>query len=84
MLCTPPCAYRSVNRFFYITNDAKTERIPEIAEAVRNVAEASHLDLVDLYQATAGRRELFGPDGLHPNPAGAGVIAEEIWKAVRP
>ncbi len=84
LLCTPPCAYRPVNRFFYITNDAKTERIPEIAEAVRNVAEASGLKVVDLYQATAGRRELFGPDGLHPNPAGAKVIAEEIWKAVRP
>ncbi len=78
LLCTPPCAFRPMNRFFYITNDADLGRIPEIAQAVRNVAEASGLELVDLYQATAGRRELFGPDGLHPNAAGARVIAELI------
>ena len=84
LACTPPCAYRPVNRLFSITNDANLDRIPEIAEAVRSVAEKSGLELVDLYRATVNRRELFGPDGLHPNAAGAAFFAEEIWKVMRP
>ena len=78
LLCTPPCAFHPVNRFFYITNDAKLDRIPEIAKLVRSVARESSLELVELYFLTEGKRELFGPDGLHPNAEGAKAIAEEI------
>ncbi len=81
--CTPPCAFHPVSRFFYLTNDAKLDRIPEIAEAVIAVAEEERLACVDLYSRTIGHRELFGPDGLHPNTAGARLIAEEIAAAVR-
>ena len=84
LLCSPPCAHKPVNRFFYITNDANPGRIPEIAEAVRATAAAEHTEFVDLTAPTAGRRELFGPDGLHPNAAGAAAIADEIRKALNP
>ena len=80
LICTPPCAFRPVNRFFHITNDAKPERIPVIAGSVRAVAEETGAELVDLYALTEGKRELFGPDGLHPSPEGAGVIAEAVCK----
>ena len=82
LLCTPPCAFLPINRFFYITNDAKLERVPEIAKLVRSVAEESSLELVDLYLLTEGKRELFGPDGLHPNAAGAKAIAEEVDRVI--
>lgn len=82
LLCTPPCAFAPVNRFFYITNDAKLDRIPEIAALVRAVAEEQSLETVDLYAQTEGRRDLFGPDGLHPNAAGAKLIADTVYRAL--
>ena len=80
LICTPPCAFSPVSRFFCITNDAKPERIPAIADAVRSVAEETGVELVDLYALTEGKRELFGPDGLHPSPEGAEAIAEAVCK----
>ena len=78
LICTPPCAFKPVNRFFYVTNDARLDRVPEVAELVRRVAKDESCELVDLYSLTGGRRNLFGPDGLHPSPAGAKAIACEI------
>ena len=75
LLCTPPCAFKPINRFFYITNDARLDRIPEIVNEVKNVALSERLEVVDLYAITVGRRELFGPDGLHPSVAGAEAIS---------
>ena len=77
---TPPCAFKPINRFFYITNDAKLERVPEIAEEIRTIAAENGTELVDLYALTQGKRELFGPDGLHPNAAGAKRIAEAVFQ----
>ena len=82
VICTPPCAFKPINRFFCITNDARIDRVPEIAEAVRTVAAENGTELVDLYALTQGKRELFGPDGLHPNAAGARRIAEEVFRTV--
>ena len=80
LICTPPCAFRPINRFFCISNDAKPERIPVIADLIRDVSEGTGVELVDLYALTEGKRELFGPDGLHPSPEGAIVIAEAVCK----
>ncbi len=79
LICTPPCAFKPVNRFFYLTNDAKPERLPVIAKLVRAAAEEADVELVDLYALTEGRRELFGPDGLHPSASGAATIAEAVY-----
>ena len=64
------------------TNDAKPDRIPVIADLVRDVAEGAGLELVDLYTLTEGRRELFGHDGLHPSAEGAKVIADHIFRRI--
>lgn len=82
VLCTPPCGFEPIHRFYYVTNDAKLDRIPEIADLVRTVAADEGLTLVDLYALTEGRRELFGPDGLHPFPAGASAIANAVSRAI--
>ncbi|MBQ6482340.1 MAG: hypothetical protein IJI45_14595 [Anaerolineaceae bacterium] len=82
VICTPPCAFKPINRFFYITNDAKLDRIPEIAEEIKTIAAENGTELVDVYALTQGRRELFGPDGLHPNAAGAKRIAEAVFRTL--
>ncbi len=79
---TPPCAFKPIKRFFYITNDAKLDRVPEIAEEIKTIAAENGVELVDLYAVTQGRRELFGPDGLHPNTGGAKVIAEAVFRTL--
>lgn len=71
-----------INRFFYITNDAKLDRIPDIAEEIKRIAAENGTERVDLYALTQGRRELFGLDGLHPNAAGAKVIAEAVFRTL--
>ena len=77
LICTPPCAFSPASRFF-VTNNAKLNRIPVIADLVRSTAEETGFELVDLYALTEGRRDLLGPDGLHPSAKGARVIAEAI------
>jgi acyl-CoA thioesterase-1 len=37
-----------------------------------------------LLDGVAGRPELNQFDGIHPTPAGAAIIADEVWKAVEP
>lgn len=81
LICTPPCAFRPVGPFF-LTNDARLERIPAVAEAVRAVAKAEGVECIDLHAVTNDRR-LFGPDGLHPSGRGAKVIAGAVSDAIR-
>ena len=83
LICTLPCAFRPPRILSFITTDAMVERIPEIAAEIRAIAAAEGVELVDLYALTEGRRELFGPDGLHPSPAGARRIAEEVRAALQ-
>ena len=51
-------------------------------ELVQITAADEGCEPADLYRLTKGRRDLFGPDGLHPSPAGAAAIAEEIGKVL--
>ena len=82
VLCTPPCAFKPRSFFFHITNDAMLERIPKIAQEVKAIAAENGTELADLYARTKERRELFGPDGLHPNAAGARRIAEAVFRTL--
>ena len=44
---------------------------------IRKVAKDTNLPIVDLYQALSGKPEMF-PDKIHPNAAGAKVMAKTI------
>ena len=50
--------------------------------AIRQMAKKNHWPLIDLYQVTDNHPQLF-PDGIHPNEEGAGIIAQEVSKAVK-
>jgi lysophospholipase L1-like esterase len=49
---------------------------------VKAVAKANKLKIIDLHKATAGIPELF-PDNIHPNAAGARIMATTVFKVVR-
>lgn len=57
------------------------QSIDYVVSLVREVAEKACLSTIDVYSALANRPELF-VDGVHPNEAGALVIARQIHKAI--
>ena len=56
----------------------KGEVIPIIEEVARN----KKLPIIDLFEALDDHRDLF-PDGVHPNAAGAKIIASTVHAALR-
>lgn len=53
----------------------------EIIPLVRKVARASHAKIINLYADFAGKKDLF-PDTVHPNAAGAKLMAADIYRAL--
>lgn len=53
----------------------------EIIPLVRQVAQDSKAGIIDLNTALAGKKNLF-PDTVHPNPAGAKLMAETVYQAL--
>jgi lysophospholipase L1-like esterase len=74
-LCLPVPAYAVA---FDINPDViRTEIIP----IIRKVAKEKGVPVVDLYTPLSGRPELL-PDGIHPNAAGAALIARTLHSAL--
>jgi acyl-CoA thioesterase-1 len=62
---------------------------PDYVEAFRAIypalAQKNGIALIPfLLDGVAGRPELNQYDGVHPTPAGAAIIAEEVWKSIAP
>ena len=62
---------------------------PDYAEAFRAIypalAQKNGATLIPfLLDGVAGRPELNQFDGIHPTPAGAAIVADEVWKAIEP
>lgn len=55
----------------------------EILPAVRKIARKTKVKTIDLYTPFLGKAELTH-DGIHPNDAGAALIAQEVYKAIKP
>jgi lysophospholipase L1-like esterase len=53
----------------------------EIIPLVREVANESHVSVIDFYSVFADKKDLF-PDTVHPNNAGAKLIAATVYEAL--
>ena len=53
--------------------------LEEIQRIIPVIAERSHVELMDFHTPLYARPDLF-PDGLHPNPKGAAIMAGEVYK----
>ena len=57
----------------------------EFAEAFAAVARQTSVPLLPfLLDGVAGRAALNQPDGIHPNAAGQRMVAETVWRSLRP
>jgi lysophospholipase L1-like esterase len=75
ILCLPVPAYGTNFDISPVT--IKTEVIP----IIKRVAREKNLITVDLYTALSRRPDLF-PDMIHPNAAGAALIAKTLHGAI--
>ncbi len=73
-VCFPVPAYKGA----YGIADS---RVKELQPKIKEVAQDLGLPVIDLYSALTGKPELF-PDQIHPNAAGAKLIAERVSKAL--
>lgn len=76
-VCTPVPVYGKGN--FGITNEVLLADIKPKAE---KVAADLKLPVIDLYTALSDKAEMF-PDKVHPNAAGAKLMAEAVAKAIQ-
>jgi lysophospholipase L1-like esterase len=53
----------------------------EVIPLIRQVAKSANASIIDLNTALAGKPELF-PDTVHPNAAGAKLMAETVYQAL--
>ena len=74
-LCKPVPAYASR----WGINDSII--IHGVIPSVEKLSEEEKLPVIDLYTALSGKAALF-PDQIHPNPEGAGLMAQTIYKAL--
>lgn len=56
-------------------------RVREVIGRIDRLAEEMELGVIDMHGALAGRPEVF-PDRVHPNTAGAGVMARVAYRAL--
>ena len=53
-----------------------------VIPVILKVAKDTNLTVIDLYQALSNKPELF-PDKIHPNAAGARVMAKTIFAILK-
>lgn len=73
IICLPVKAFEI--RWSIHDDIIKTYELP----AIKKMAKKHHWPLINLYKTTKKLQQFF-PDGIHPNPEGAGVIAKEVRK----
>lgn len=78
-LCYPATAYADTYADTWGINDSII--VHGVMPYVKAVATKKKLRIIDLHMATAGMPELF-PDKLHPNAAGARILAATVYKAI--
>jgi lysophospholipase L1-like esterase len=56
--------------------------VREMCDAIERVARDLGCGLIDVNAATAGHPEAFRFDGVHPQAAGARLIAQAVYEAI--
>ncbi len=67
---------------FGAENATFAEKVPEINNLVIEVSNRFGASVIDLNTPFVSREDLFS-DGIHPNEAGAGLIAEIVYNAIK-
>jgi len=80
-IMTPPRQFLVRNKAV-VYFDMSNEIVDEITKAIKFLAEAENLHVIDINAATASHPECFWLDGVHPNTAGARIIAETVYAAL--
>ena len=75
-LCYPSKAYQTGDN---INDDIISK---EIIPMIKKVAKKNNLSVIDLHTAMDGMPELF-PDKIHPNEAGANVMAKSVYQSLK-
>ena len=75
-LCYPSKAYQTGDN---INDDIISK---EIIPMIRKVAKQNNLPVIDLHTAMDGMPQLF-PDKIHPNEAGAEIMAKAVYQALK-
>ena len=78
-LCTPPPLFRDRGLAWDTDAILKDEIIPQIKE----LAKQNNCKLIDAYSLFADKAAQF-PDGVHPNAAGAAVLAAAVERELAP
>ena len=60
----------------------KDEPVRKMNQAIVEIAEEEHIEVIDLYKTFGSKPGLFS-DGVHPNQEGARLIAETVYQMVR-
>ena len=58
------------------------EVIDTMARAIKILAEEENIKVIDINAATTSHPECFWLDGVHPNAAGARIIAETVYEEI--
>jgi acyl-CoA thioesterase-1 len=84
-LDTKPTVYLSTPAPAYTGNFGITEKVVggEVKPKVEALAKELKLTLIDVHAALSDKPKLF-PDQIHPNAAGAKILAETVHKAIAP
>ena len=69
----------------YTTTNAGEKYQREIHEAFQSLAREHNVAFIPFFlEGVAGREDLNQPDGIHPNAEGTKVVAETVYKHLRP
>ncbi len=77
MLLTPPSTFLVKDRT-ELPSGMNASAVAEITERVKQIGAALNLSAVDIHSVTASHPEFFKFDGIHPDAAGARLIAKAV------
>jgi acyl-CoA thioesterase-1 len=77
-ICLPIPIYKNNWNF----NGDSAMSVTNIIPAIKNIAKANNLPVIDLYTKMSNQPENFS-DGIHPNEKGARIMADFIAKAIK-